>query len=775
MKKKFNIIGMGCAACSAAIEKELNGIVSVNNAEVNLLLETMVVDFDQEKVTVKDIEEAVKKAGYKAVIADDPGSVEKAGGSEPKQCQEEPDEKKSQKSVDFATLERREMKRRLVFSVILAIPLMYVAMGDMLGMAVPLTPDQNYIAQVLLTIPIAAINYKYFWVGFKMMIKGHPNMDSLIAVGSAAAMIYGYWESAAMILTLVTLGKMLESGAKGKTGDAIGKLMDLAPPMATLLRDGAEVVVSVEEVKPGDLVAIKPGERIPADGIVHTGETEIDESALTGESVPVAKKAGDQVSTATVNTFGYFVFEATKVGEDTTLAQIIGLIEEASAGKPTMAKLADKVAGVFVPVVMGVAVLAAGVWLLLGAEFGKALEVAIAILVVSCPCALGLATPVAVMVGIGRGALEGVLFKSSEALERAGTLDIIMMDKTGTITEGKPSVTDIFPESAMDREKLLALAATLERPSEHPLGKAILKEAVNMRLPLGNVEAFEAKPGMGIEAIIEGHSYAVGTLAHMEACGIHIPNKLRDKGFATFSPLAKKGEAPEVEWETATDMEILEAEEQTLLREGKTVLYVGGQGLLFGRIALKDKAKESAKDTIHQLKAMGIEIYMVTGDKAETGRAIGDDLGISKVIGEVKPAEKSQVLEELRKGGRIVAMVGDGINDGPAIAAADVGIAMGSGTDVALESADVVLKSNNLKAISRLVSLSQATVKNMKQNLFWAFFYNALGIPLAAGVLYPFTGWTLHPMFAAAAMCLSSVCVVTNALRLRHKKIKHSI
>ncbi len=714
MKEKYNITGMGCAACSSKIEKDVNAMDGVRKAEVNLLLETMVVDFDEKTVSSPDIMATVEAAGYKAEPA---GSEDRAS-----------------RSVGEKD-ERKEMRRRFVISLIFALPLVYLSMGHMMGAPVPLEGRASLIAQGILLLPILLINYKYYTVGFKMLFKRSPNMDSLIAVGSAAAVLYAYFESAGMILTLVTLGKLLEARSKGKTGDAIRKLMDLAPQTARVIREGVEREVPVEEVVPGDLLGVKPGERVPVDGVVETGETEIDESALTGESMPVAKKPGDSVAAATVNVFGYFVFRATRVGEDTTLSQIIALVEEVTASKAPMARLADKVAGIFVPVVMVLALIAAVVWWFASGDFGKALTVGISVLVISCPCALGLATPVAVMVGTGRGASGGILFKSAEALEKARDVDVILMDKTGTLTKGTPVITDVV-SLKLEEDDLLALTATLEQASEHPLGTAIVKEAEKRGLALGRIDSFEAKPGKGIVATLEGHTYAVGNMELMEDENI-----------------------------TGIDMG------RDLQKAGKTLMYVAGQGILLGAIALQDVPKESAKDAVKELHQLDIEVRMLTGDNQETGEAIARELAIDSVMGNVKPHEKDGVIDSLKQEGKVVAMVGDGINDAPAIARADVGIAIGAGTDVAIASADVVLMTENLSAVGRMIRLSRATVRNIKQNLFWAFIYNVLGIPLAAGVLYPLTGWMLSPMFAAAAMSASSVCVVANALRLRYKKI----
>lgn len=720
MKEKYNITGMGCAACSSKIEKEVAAMEGVAKVEVNLLMGSMVVDYDEKKVSSREIQELVAAAGYGAELASEGGekvkSVEELG-------------------------ERREMGRRFLISLVFALPLMYLAMGHMIGLPVPLAGKASLIGQGALLLPILAINYKYYVVGFKMLFKRSPNMDSLIAVGTTAAVLYAYFESAGMILTLVTLGKFLEARSKGKTGDAIRKLMDLAPQTARVIRDGVEMEIPVEEVVVGDLLGVKPGERVPVDGIVDSGETEIDESALTGESMPVPKVPGDVVAAATVNVFGYFVFRATRVGEDTTLSQIIALVEEATASKAPMARLADKVAGIFVPVVMILALIAAVVWWIVSGDPGKAVTVGISVLVISCPCALGLATPVAVMVGTGRGASAGILFKSAEALEKARDIDMILMDKTGTLTEGTPVITDVL-SMRLDEDKLLALTATLEQPSEHPLGRAIVEAAKEKDLTLGKVETFEARPGKGIVATLEGHSYVAGNLELVEDEAI--------VGLDSADALAGG---------------------EKLRQEGKTLMYVAGQGMLLGIIALQDISKESAKPAVEELHQLDIKVGMLTGDNQETGEAIARSLGIDSVMGNVKPHEKDGIIEGLRKEGNVVAMVGDGINDAPAIARADVGVAIGAGTDVAIASADVVLMTGNLSAVGRMIRLSRATVNNIKQNLFWAFFYNVLGIPLAAGVLYPITGWMLSPMFAAAAMSASSVCVVANALRLRYKKI----
>ena len=668
--------------------------------------------------------------------------------------------------------ELAQMKHRMVWSFAFLIPLFYISMGHMMGAPLPgfLTGMDNALAfaftQLLLTLPIMYLNDKYYKVGFKTLFRGAPNMDSLIAVGSMAAVAYGvfaiyqigfglghgdgdlvakyhmdlYFESAGMILTLITLGKFLETRSKGKTSQAITRLMDLAPKTARVLREGGEMEIPVEEVLVGDRIVVRPGQAIPVDGTVVEGASAVDESALTGESLPVDKGPGDKVAAASINKSGSFVFEATRVGQDTTLAQMIRLVEEASSSKAPIAKLADKVAGVFVPVVMVIAAVTALVWLAVTRSPEQALTAGVAVLVISCPCALGLATPVAIMVGTGKGAENGILVKSAEALETLHAIDTVVLDKTGTLTQGRPQVTDILPAGGVTESALLGLAACLEAPSEHPLGAAIVEEAGARGLPRQPVERFAAVHGRGVEAVLGGSRCLAGNRAMMEEAGV--------------------------------DLSAWEDRAQALAAQGKTPLYFAKDTSLLGLIAVADTPKPTSRDAVAAFRSLGIDVIMLTGDNRRTAGAIGAQLGVTEVMAEVLPQDKERKVSELQSQGRKVAMVGDGINDAPALARADVGLAIGAGTDVAIESADIVLMKSDLLDAAAAVELSRATIRNIKENLFWAFFYNSLGIPLAAGVFFPLLGWQLNPMFAAAAMSLSSVCVVSNALRLRFFKSK---
>lgn len=756
MKEKFDVAGMTCAACQANVEKAVGKVPGVQEVSVSLLTGSMQVEFE-DSVSPEAIIGAVRHAGYGAQIA---------GASA------------GQKSApaDIAGEEIRGMKTRFWWSLGFLIPLMYVSMHHMFqmwfGLPVPgfiagfLHGNENALnfalVQFLLVLPILYLNRKYFIVGFKTLLHGSPNMDSLIAVGASAAMVYGifaifrisyglghgdmavvqqysadlYFESAGMILTLITLGKFLETRSKGKTSEAISKLMDLAPKTAVVLRDGEEIEIGIEQVQAGDILPVRPGQRVPVDGVLLEGSSAVDESALTGESLPVEKQAGDPLYTASINKTGYFTMRAEKVGSDTTLSKIIELVEEAAASKAPISKLADKVAGIFVPVVMTIAVIAAAVWLLLGKGAEFALSIGISVLVISCPCALGLATPVAIMVGTGKGAEQGILVKSAAALETAHKVKTVILDKTGTLTEGKPAVTDLQPENGVGEEELLRLAASLEKPSEHPLAEAILQEAQARGLELLAAEAFEALPGKGLRAQIEGKQYFAGNTALMQEQGIALPDEST-------------------------------AQAQMLEEQGKTVLYFAEQGKLLGKAAVADRPKPTSRQAVAELKAMGIDVVMLTGDNERTAKAIASQLGIEKVIAQVLPADKEKAVREEQKSGRKVAMVGDGINDAPALARADVGIAIGAGADIAMESADIVLMRGDLLDAVAAFQLSRAVLRNIKENLFWAFFYNSVGIPLAAGVFFGVLGWRLSPMFGAAAMSLSSVCVVGNALRLK--------
>ena len=749
MKQKFDVQGMTCAACSAHVEKAVCKVAGVDGVNVNLLGNSMVVDYDEGATDAGQIIHAVEEAGYGASLP-----AVKGVTAQPKQ-------------VNRMEEEAAGMKRRFLTSLIFLVPLFYIAMGHMMGWPLPAffhDPGNVFVValiQFLLTLPIMYINDKYYKVGFKTLWHRSPNMDSLIALGSSAAVIYGvaalfqiawglghgdqarvdkwsmdlYFESAGMILTLITLGKWLETRSKGKTSQAITRLMDLAPKTAAVLRNGAEVEIPVEEVTMGDLVVVRPGGRIPVDGIVVEGNSSVDESALTGESLPVEKGVGDQVAAATINKSGYFVFRATRVGEDTTLAQMIKLVEEASASKAPIAKLADKVAGVFVPVVIGIALVTAVVWFVLTRSIESALTAGVAVLVISCPCALGLATPVAIMVGTGKGAENGILIKSAEALETLHTVRTVVVDKTGTLTQGKPAVTDCIPAKGVTEEELLCVAASLEKPSEHPLADAILTEAEERNIPLAPIQNFEALSGRGVRGTLHGVPVLAGNRAMLEEAGISLES------------FGDRGEA--------------------LAQGGKTPLYFAEHGKILGVVAVADPPKPTSAAAVRGFRELGIDVVMLTGDNRRTAEAVGRELGVTQVIAEVLPQDKEKVVAELQAQGKRVAMIGDGINDAPALARADVGMAIGAGTDVAIESADVVLMKSDLVDAVTAVRLSKKVIRNIKENLFWAFIYNIIGIPLAAGVWFPITGWQLSPMFGAAAMSLSSVCVVSNALRLK--------
>ena len=743
MTEKFNVTGMTCSACSAHVEKsvkKLNGVKSVN---VNLLQNNMHVDFDETDVSVDDIINAVVSGGYGASVA----------GKE--------QEKKDNK-IDN---EISNMKFRLIVSLVCLVPLMYISMGHMWGW-----PFLNVfhgaengitfaLTQMLLMLPIMYVNRKYYITGFKTLFHGAPNMDSLIAIGSGAAFTYGiiaiycigyglghgdkefahsymmnlYFESAAMILALITLGKFLESRAKGKTSQAIEKLIDLSPKTAVVIRDGKEVTVGVDDVQIGEIVAVKAGQSVPLDGVIVEGNGAIDESAITGESIAVEKNVGDKVIGATINKSGYFKFKVEKIGEDTALSQIIHLVEEASASKAPIAKLADKVSGIFVPVVISIAVITIIVWLLLGKGVSFALSMGISVLVISCPCALGLATPTAIMVGTGKGAQYGILTKSAESLETAHQVDTVVLDKTGTITEGKPSVTDIAPVGISDKE-LLQIAASIEYLSEHPLAKAIVEKADG--LEFSDVADFEQIVGQGVKGNVDGKKVLAGNYKMMRENNIEV------------------------------------SEDEIFANDGKTSLYFAVDNKFVGIIAVADTIKETSRQAIEDMRNMGLDVIMLTGDNAVTANAIKNKLPLSSAVAEVLPSDKEEVVRKLQQSGHKVAMVGDGINDAPALTRADVGIAIGAGTDIAIESADIVLMKSNLQDVVTSIELSHSVIKNIKENLFWAFFYNALGIPIAAGVLYGIAGLKLNPMIAALAMSFSSVFVVSNALRLRFFKPK---
>ena len=745
MNKKYKVTGMTCSACSSRVEKCVEKLDGVNTVSVNLLTNSMQVDFDENKLTEEKIADSVIQAGYGMEIP--------TGKSEKKEEKE-----------DIVEKNIESMKKRTIWSFIFLIPLMYVAMGHMVGLPQPsfLRGDVNAVSfaltQFLLCIPVLYINRAYFERGFRSLIHGAPNMDTLISVGSGASLIYGifaiyrmgyglgtqnmelvhrylhdlYFESAVMILALINIGKYLEARSKGKTSEAIQKLMDLAPKTALVERNGQVVEIAAEDMLTGDILQVKPGSSIPADGVVIEGRTSVDEAAITGESMPVEKKEGDTVTAATLNKTGFIRMRAARVGQDTTFSQIIRLVEEASSSKAPIARMADKIAGIFVPTVMGIALLTGIVWLLMGAEFEFALSCAIAVLVISCPCALGLATPVAIMVGTGKGAENGILIKSGEALEITHNVQSVVLDKTGTITEGKPVVTDII-SLGMSENKILEISAALEKKSEHPLAEAVLLKAKGMELP--NAENFAAIPGKGITAKIQGNIYYAGNQKLMQEQGISC-----EKALSSMEKLSK---------------------------EGKTPLILADEKQVFGIIGVADVVKPTSAKAIQELKKLGIQVIMLTGDNARTAKAIQKQLDIDTVIAEVLPQDKEREISRLQEEGKTVAMVGDGLNDAPALARADVGIAIGAGTDVAIESADIVLMKNDLQDVATAIELSKAVIRNIKENLFWAFFYNVCGIPLAAGVLYPVFGLKLSPMFGAAAMSLSSLFVVSNALRLR--------
>lgn len=752
-KEKFDVTGMTCSACSARVEKTVSVMDGTADVNVNLLKNTMVVSYDENVTNTTEIVDAVVKAGYGA------------------QVQGEKNTQKSNEAVDLASQEAKTMKIRLIVSLIFTVPIFYISMGHMMGWPLPgfLLGNENSMVfaftQFLLLIPVVFVNFKFYRIGFKTLIARAPNMDSLIAIGSYAAILYGvyaiykiayglghgdlimahhfamdiYFESAAMILTLITLGKFFEARAKNKTSDAISKLMDLAPKTAVVIRDGKEVKISAEEVLKGDIVVVKAGEAVAVDGIIIEGNGSLDESAITGESIPVDKTVGDKVIGATVNKSGYFKIEATNVGDETTLSQIVKLVDDATSSKAPIAKLADKISGVFVPAVICIALVTFVAWLALGMTFEFALSMGISVLVISCPCALGLATPTAIMVGTGRGASNGILIKSADALETAHGIDAIILDKTGTITAGKPEVTDIICAKNIEEDKFLRMAYSIEKLSEHPLGQAIVQKGEEKSKDSLKVEDFKQIAGRGLKATVDGVICLGGNLALMKE------EKVKD---------------------------VDENAGLQIAQGGKTPLYFSVDGNFIGIIAIADTIKETSKDAVKELKSMGIEVLMVTGDNEKTATAIGSQVGIDKVISQVMPQDKEEQVKKLQNQGKKVAMVGDGINDAPALARADVGIAIGAGTDIAMDSADIVLMKSDLLDVSTAIQLSRKVMRNIKQNLFWAFFYNTIGIPVAAGVFYLSFGLKLSPMIGAAAMSFSSVCVVFNALRLRFFKPK---
>ena len=743
-QKEYIIEGMSCASCAMTIENAVSKMPGVDKASVNLATEIMTVEAN-DSVTPEDIAKVVDGVGYSA----------RPRG---KSVEEELEEKNEKKEAHL-----REMKRNLTISAIFAVPLLFIAMADMVGIPMPafLSPMQSPVSyaliQLALSLPIIWIGRRFFVDGFKALSKGHPNMDSLVALGTSAAFLYSlygtyhvleghahfamnlYYESAGVILTLITLGKYFEAVSKGKTSMAIQTLVGLAPKMATVLRDGQEVEVPVEEVQVGDLIRVKPGEKVPVDGVVTEGNSTVDESMLTGESIPVSKAVGDEVIGASLNKTGSFILKATKIGKDTALSQIIQLVEQAQGSKAPIAKLADKVSGVFVPIVIALALVSGLAWYFLGQEsWVFALTITISVLVIACPCALGLATPTAIMVGTGKGAENGILLKSGEALEEANHVNMVVFDKTGTITNGTPVVTDVVTADQTDADVLIRLAASLEVASEHPLGEAIVAKAKEQGATFDEVTNFEAIPGFGIKG-------------HVSETLVFLGNEkwMRENGLANVEMNDKANQFAE---------------------QGKTPLYIGYNDAVQGLIVVADTVKESSARAIQTLHEMGIQVAMMTGDHERTAQAIAAEVGIDRVFSEVLPQDKANYVSKLQEEGYIVAMVGDGINDAPALAQAQVGIAIGTGTDVAIESADAVLMKSDLMDVPAMLKLSRATIRNIKENLFWAFAYNVIGIPFAMGVLHLFGGPLLNPMIAGAAMSFSSVSVVLNALRLKRWK-----
>ncbi|MBQ6297089.1 MAG: heavy metal translocating P-type ATPase [Selenomonadaceae bacterium] len=756
-KENFDVTGMSCSACSARVEKAVGKLVGAENVSVNLLTNSMQVKFDEAKISIAQIVDAVINAGY---------------GASPKKISSAQIKTSSERTIDK---EISSMRTRLTWSIIFLLPTVYIAMHNMLPLPVPSIISELFdgranavtfaFAQFLLILPIMYLNRKYYVNGFKTLLAGAPNMDSLVGLGSMAAAMFGafalfrigqglgagnfalvdeysrnlYFESAGMIVTLITVGKYFEARAKGKTSQAVEKLMNLAPKQATVLRGGQEVTIPVEELVIGDEVLVKPGESFAADGIILDGATTIDESAITGESLPVNKTVGDNVTSGTLNKSGFVKFRAAKVGGETTISKIIALVEEASASKAPIAKTADKVAGIFVPVVIAIALIAGATWLISGASVEFAFSIAVSILVISCPCALGLATPVAIMVGTGKGAENGILIKSGEALETAHAIDTVVLDKTGTLTEGKPFVTDILT-CGVDEKKFLAIATALESKSEHPLAEAIKGLGINKDYIAEN---FQAVFGKGVRAKIDGVEYVAGNENFLTECGFDLKN------------ISEKISA--------------------LANEGKTPIIFADDKKILGIIAAADVEKKTSAQAVKEFKNLGVNVIMLTGDNERTAQTIAKRLGIKKIIAGVLPDNKAQAIENLQAQGKKVAMIGDGINDAPALAKADLGIAIGASTDVAIESAGAVLVRNDLLDAVSAIKLSRAVMTNIKQNLFWAFFYNVICIPLAAGIFYPAFGIKLSPMIGAAAMSMSSVCVVLNALRLRYFKIERPL
>ena len=737
MTEQFAVTGMTCAACSAHVEKAVSKLSGVQSAPVNLMLGSMTVTYDEKAVTEGDIIAAVKAAGYGASPAS------------------QTDQGQLRRDQD-AALRRR--KKHLIWSVVFLVPLFYLSMGHMMGLPLPQVLHTHPLLlaclQLALVIPILILNRNYFTVGFSRLVKLSPNMDSLVAVGAAAGLVYSliemgllaagqvsgmpdlYFESAGMILTLVTVGKYLEERSRGKTTGAISALLALAPESAVVRRQGQELTIPTEEIVAGDTVIVRQGGRIPVDGVITDGHAAVDESAITGESLPVEKVPGDAVTSATVTSSGYLELRATRVGGDTTLSQIIRLMEEAASSKAPISRLADRISGIFVPTVMAISLTAALLWAFVGGmDVRFCLSIAIAVLVISCPCALGLATPVAIMVGTGQAAQQGILIKSAESLELLHKVQTVVLDKTGTVTMGQPRVTDILCVPGVTEEELLCVAASAEKPSEHPLAHAIVEESQARHIPLCPVSGFRSVPGGGIQATLSGEAVLAGNAGYLAQNGVSLA--------------------------------AMEADAHRLAEDGKTPLFFAESGRLLGCVAVADVVKPDSAKAIAALRRMGRRVVLLTGDNQRTANAIARQIGVDQVIAQVLPQDKAKCVAQLQQQGQRVAMVGDGVNDAPALAQADVGLAIGAGTDIAIESADVVLMKSSLLDIPAAMDLSRAVLRNIKQNLFWAFFYNSIGIPVAAGVLYPALHLTLNPMLAAAAMSLSSVCVVSNALRLR--------
>lgn len=810
MKKQVKIEGMTCSACAASIERSTKRLEGVKSASVNLTTESLQIEFDQDKISLDQIFNTIEKTGYKAVknevteTFDVSGmtcsacsrTVERTASKEKgvvkanvnlaqetltitydedfdlnqltkkiliqgyKVTRKKTYDEKSEKKHH----ELHVMRIKLIIAFIFMLPLLYVSMGHMIGLPLPNLfhaehePLNFAMIQLILTIPIVIVGYKFYTIGFKTLFKGNPNMDSLVALGTSAAFIFGlyallrismgdtiyvnnlYFETTAVIITLILLGKYFEALSKGKTSEAIKKLLDLSPKKARVIKNNIEVETPIEQVFENDIIIVKPGERLPVDGIIIKGETAIDESMITGESMPVEKQEGDNVIGASINTNGSILYRATKVGKDTILAQIVKLVEEAQGSKAPIAKLADKVSGIFVPIVMSLAIISMIFWLIMGKELTFALEILVAVLVIACPCALGLATPTAIMVGTGKGAELGILIKSGEALEVFHKTNVVVLDKTGTITKGVPELTDIITTSSYTDLEILQIAASIESKSEHPIAKAIVKKAKDERIKIKEVDKFNNVVGHGIEAILDNKIILIGNERFMEKNKVKLGQSL-----------------------TITD---------ELAKEGKTPLFISINGELSGIIAVSDRIKPSSIEAIKHIRSLGIRVVMLTGDNEKTARAISEQVGISEFIAEILPEDKKDEVEKLQIEGNVVAMVGDGINDAPALAIADVGVAIGSGTDVAIESADIVLMKSDLNDVALAIDLSHKTIKNIKENLFWAFFYNVIGIPVAMGVLYLFKGPLLDPMLAGAAMSFSSVSVVLNALRLKKFKKK---